>query len=151
MQCQCTIYLNIIKITEKQQEGFEIITEINQVILFLLISLLKIIDDDGNEVDNLKYDATKFGKNETKVVIPLKHLSNFWKGLNIPLINCEAEFILTWSKNCVLDDMTVKTDINPAIVAPLELELQITDTKLFVPVVTLSKENDTFRTINNRI
>ena len=38
--------------------------------------------------------------------------------------------------------MTVKTDINPAIVAPLELELQITDTKLFVPVVTLSKEND---------
>ena len=38
--------------------------------------------------------------------------------------------------------MTVKADINPAIVAPLELELQITDTKLFVPVVTLSKEND---------
>ena len=38
--------------------------------------------------------------------------------------------------------MTVKTDINPAIVAPLELELQITGTKLFVPVVTLSKEND---------
>ena len=35
-----------------------------------------------------------------KVVIPLKHLSNFWRSLNIPLINCEVELILTWSKNC---------------------------------------------------
>ena len=43
------------------------------------------------------YDANKVGKNETEVVIPLKHLSNFWKSLNIPLINCEVEFILTWS------------------------------------------------------
>ena len=33
-----------------------------------------------------------------KVVIPLKHLSNFWKNLNIPLINCEVEIILTWTK-----------------------------------------------------
>ena len=32
---------------------------------------------------------------------------------------------------------------NPAIVAPTRLELQIIDTKLYVPVVTLSKENDT--------
>ena len=31
-----------------------------------------------------------------KVVIPLKHLSNFWRSLNIPLINCEVELILTW-------------------------------------------------------
>ena len=31
-----------------------------------------------------------------KVVIPLKHLSNFWMTLNIPLINCEVELILTW-------------------------------------------------------
>ena len=37
----------------------------------------KITDDDGNEVDNPKYDANKVGKNETEVVIPLKHLSNF--------------------------------------------------------------------------
>ena len=34
------------------------------------------------------YDANKFGRNETEVVIPLKHLSNFWRTLNIPLINC---------------------------------------------------------------
>ena len=82
------------------------------------------------------YDANKVGKNETEVVIPLKHLSNFWRTLNIPLINCEIELILTWSKNCVFADMTAAN--NP----PTGLEFQVTDTKLYVPVVTLSKEND---------
>ena len=55
------------------------------------------------------YDANKVGKNETGVVIPLKHLSNF-----------EVELILTWTKNCVLVDMTVRAaqGNNPAIVAP---------------------------------
>ena len=79
-----------------------------------------------------------------KVVVPLKHLSNFWRALNIPLINCEVELILTWSKNCVLADMTVRAAQggNPAIVAPTGLEFKITDTKLYVPVVSLSKEND---------
>ena len=91
------------------------------------------------------YDANKVGKNEIEVVIPLKHLRNFWRSLNIPLINCELELILTWSKNCVLADITVRAAQggNPAIVVPLGLEFQITDTKLYVPVVTLSKENDT--------
>ena len=46
-----------------------------------------------------RYDANKVGKNETEVAILLKHLSNFFKSLNIPLINCEVELILTWSKN----------------------------------------------------
>ena len=89
------------------------------------------VDDDDDD----NYDANKVGKNETEVVIPLKHLSNFWRSLNIPLINCEVELILTWSKNCVLADMTVAN--NP----PTGLEFQITDTKLYVPVVTLSTEN----------
>ena len=95
--------------------------------------------------DEEGYDANKVGKNETEVVIPLKHLSNFWKSLNIPLINCEVELILTWSKNCVLADMTRRNaqGDNPAIVAPTGLEFKITDTKLYVLVVTLSKENDT--------
>ena len=92
------------------------------------------------------YDANKVGKNETGIVAPLKHLSNFWRTLNIPLINCEIELILTWSKNCALADMTVRAAGNnndpPAVVAPTGLEFQITDTKLYVPVVTLSKEND---------
>ena len=55
----------------------------------------KITDDDGNEVDDPNYDANKVGKNKTEIVIPLKHLSNFWRSLNILLINCELELILT--------------------------------------------------------
>ena len=58
------------------------------------------------------------------------------------MINCEVELILTWSKNCVLADMTVDADADPAIVAPSGATFKITDTKLYVPVVTLSKEND---------
>ena len=88
------------------------------------------VDDDDN------YSANKVGKKETEIVILLKYLSNFWRGLNIPLINCEVEIILTWSNNYVLADMTVAN--NP----PTGLEFQIKDTKLYVPVVTLSKEND---------
>ena len=88
------------------------------------------------------YDANKVGKNETEGVIPLKYLSNFWRSLNIPLINCEIESILIWSKNCDLVDMTENALDNPAIVVPTELEFIITDTKLFVPVVRLSEEND---------
>ena len=85
------------------------------------------------------YDANKVCTNETEVFIPLKHLSNFWKSLNIPLINCEIELILTWSKNCILADMTVDATANPAIAAPTVLEFKITDTKLRVPVVYQKK------------
>ena len=62
------------------------------------------------------------------------------------MINYEIELILTWSKSCALADMTVRAVENdndpPEIVAPTGLEFQITDTKLYVPVVTLPKEND---------
>ena len=91
------------------------------------------------------YGANKVGKNISEVVIPIKHLSNFWRALNIPLINCEVDLILTWSKTCVLADMTRRAaqGDNPAIVAPSGTTFKITYTKLNVPVVTLSKENDT--------
>ena len=104
--------------------------------------------------ESIKYKTSITGKThenndsltDVKVVIPLKYLSNFWKSLDISLINCETELILTWTKNCVLADMTVRDAGNnndpPAIVAPTGLEFQIKDTKLYVPVVTLSKEND---------
>ena len=57
--------------------------------------------DDG-------YDVNKVGKNEIETVVPLKHLSNFWRTLIIPLINCEIELGLTCSKNCALADMTAR-------------------------------------------
>ena len=45
----------------------------------------KITDNDGNKVDNPIYNANKVCKNETKIVIPLKYLSNLWRKLDIPL------------------------------------------------------------------
>ena len=97
-------------------------------------------------VGEAAYDLNRVGKNKTEIVVPLKQLSNFWRTLNIPLINCKIELILTWSKNCTLADMTARAAGNnndpPAIVAPTGLEFQITDTKLYVSSVTLSIEND---------
>ena len=87
-------------------------------------------------------------KNDVKVVAPLKHLSNFWRHLDIPLINCKFELILTWFKNCVLiDKSTREADYGANPVAyeidnPENAIFKITDVTLFVPVVTLSKEND---------
>ena len=87
-------------------------------------------------------------KNDVKIVVPLKYLSNFWRHLDIPLINCEVEPILTWFKHCVLiDKSTREADYNAdpnvyEINNPEDATFKITDVKLFVPVVTLSKEND---------
>ena len=87
-------------------------------------------------------------KNDVKIVIPLKHLSNFWKKLNIPLINYEVELILTLFKNYVLIDKLARDanfgadPIVHKIDNPESATFQIIDTKLYVPVVTLSKEND---------
>ena len=77
-----------------------------------------------NPVRNPNYDAEKAGINEIKAVIPLKHLSNSWRSPKVPLINCEVELILTWSKNCALADMTANAAANPAIVAPTGLNLK---------------------------
>ena len=112
-------------------------------------------DDPSNSLslnpESFKYKASIVGKTQenndsltnAKVVIPLKHLSNFWRALNIPLINCGVELILTWCKNYVLADMTVNEDAYPAIVAPSSPTFKMKETKLYVPVVTLSKENVT--------
>ena len=70
---------------------------------------------------------------DVEIMVPLKYLSNFWRILEMPLINCEVNLILTWSSTCVI------TNSNGAGT------FAITDTKLYVPVVTLStKENTKF-------
>ena len=51
------------------------------------------------------YDATKEGKKETEVAVPLKYLGNFWRNLDIPLINCEVSLSLTWNKDCVITSL----------------------------------------------
>ena len=65
-----------------------------------------------------------------KVVVPLIYLSNFFRSLEMPLINCEIKLNLTWKKECVLST------------AADEAAFIINDTKLYVPVVTLSKEDN---------
>ena len=56
---------------------------------------------------------------EVEIVVPLKHVSNFWRTLGMPLINSEINLILTWSENCVINrtrrEKTVGTgtDENP--------------------------------------
>ena len=95
--------------------------------------------EDGITQNNLT-------KNDVKIVVPLKHLSNFWRSLNRPLINCEIELILTWFENCVLISKATKEadyEVNPVVYEihnPENATFQITDTKLYVPVVTLSKK-----------
>ena len=97
--------------------------------------------ENGATHDNLT-------KTDVKVVVPLKHLSNFWRHLHISLINCEVELILTWFKNCVLIDKSTRGanyDADPVVYEidnPEDATFKITDVKLFVPVVSLSNEND---------
>ena len=66
-------------------------------------------------------------------MVPLKYLSNFWRTLEMPLINCGVELILTWSANCVI------ISINIANQSPTST---ITEINLYVPVVTLSTKDN---------
>ena len=66
-------------------------------------------------------------------MVPLKYLSIFWRTLEMPLINCEIELILTWSKNCVI----ICTDFNNE-----NPTFTITETNLYVPLVTLSTQDN---------
>ena len=66
-----------------------------------------------------------------QIMVPLKYLSNFWKTLEMPLINCDVSLILTWSTTCVITNSTGQGTF------------RITNTNLYVPVVTLStKDNE---------
>ena len=60
---------------------------------------------------NFKVKMTdQTGDNGTKnieIMVPLKYLSNFWRTLEMPLINCEVNLMLTWSANCAI----VSTDV----------------------------------------
>ena len=71
-------------------------------------------------------------KRNITVVVPLKYLSNFFRSLEMPLINCKIKLNLTWKKECVLS-----TDAGDAVFI-------INDTKMYVPVVTLSKKDNKY-------
>ena len=66
---------------------------------------LRIAKDAANQVNNPNFNANKSGKKKVEIFVPLKYLRNFWRTLNMPLINCEVSLILTWSENCVITSM----------------------------------------------
>ena len=43
---------------------------------------------------------------DVEIIVPLKYLSNFWKTLEMLLINCEVNLVLTWSRDCVITNST---------------------------------------------
>ena len=67
---------------------------------------------------------------DVEIIVPLKYLSNFWKTFEMPLINCEVNLIFTWLPTCVISSATGKT------------KFKITETKLYIPIVTLSTQDN---------
>ena len=61
---------------------------------------------------------------DAKIAIPIKHMSNFWRSLDMPLINCKIHLELNWTKDYVMTTIADTTS-------------KITNTKLYVPIVTL--------------
>ena len=98
-----------------------------------------IADLTADNSSSFKYKVSLLGnpvvdnniaKRSVKFVIPLKYLSNFFRSLEMPLFNCKIKLNLTWKKECVLS-----TDAGNSVFI-------INDTKIYVPVVTLSKEDN---------
>ena len=65
-------------------------------------------------------------RNGVKIAVPLKYLSNFWRSLEISLINCKVKLSFWWDPNCVLFNLGRDSTFT------------ITDAKLYVPIITLS-------------
>ena len=82
---------------------------------------------DQTAADNINGNVA--GRVDVEIMVPLKCLSNFWRTLEMPLISCEVELILDWSANCVI----IYTNIDDQVPT-----FTITETNLYVPVVTLS-------------
>ena len=99
-----------------------------------------VVFNGSNAADsfNFKIKITGYTNNNgridnVKIMVPLKYLSNFWRTLEMPLINCEVKLILTWSACCVI----IYTNVNNQVPT-----FTITETNLYVPVVTLSTQDN---------
>ena len=78
---------------------------------------------------NAVNNTNNYVKN-TKIVVPLKYLSNFWRLLEMPLINCKIHLELNWIEDCILSS------------AGNSAKFEITDAKLQVLIVTLSTKDN---------
>ena len=65
-----------------------------------------------------------------QIVVPLKYLSNFFRSLEMPLINCKLQLELNWTKNSVMSNVATASTF------------QITSTKLYVPIISLQKKDN---------
>ena len=127
----------------------------NQIVVLIIITDRINYSIKDSESFNYKTSITgKLENNEEEkeditTVVPLKYLSNFLRLLRVPLTNCEISLDLTWSKNCVLTSKATRNALsaqgdNPAVTQinnPTNAVFEIIDCKLYVPVVTLSAEN----------
>ena len=83
---------------------------------------------ENNLTDSFNFKAKMAGQTEdngtknVEIMVPIKYISNFWRTLEMPLINCEINLILTWSTFCVI----VSTNVTNQNVT-----FEITDTKLY--------------------
>ena len=57
--------------------------------------------------------AGELGKDDAEIAIPLKYLGNFWRSLDMPLINCEITLVLSWYKECVLVGRALRNAPDP--------------------------------------
>ena len=79
-----------------------------------------------NNSSSFKYKSSFItNRNSVKIVIPVKYLSNFWRSLEMPLNNCKVKVSLKWYENGIFSR------------AGTAATFAITDTKRYVPVVTL--------------
>ena len=87
---------------------------------------------DVNAANGILKDAT--------IAVPLKCLTNFWKSLEMPLISYKVELKLRWTKHCILSSAgTGNANGNNN---GNNIFFSIKDTKLYVPVVTLSERDN---------
>ena len=100
-----------------------------------------------NNVPSFKYKANLIGntetngtKNEVKIAVPLKYLSNFWRSSEMPMINCKVELSLNWIENCVLATAAIGAGATATGVD--SATFIVTDTKHYVPIVTLLAEDN---------
>ena len=108
----------------------------NQIIVFDVNN----VTDSFNFKVKITGQTGNDGTKDVEIMVPLKYLSNFWRTLEMSLINCEVNLILTWSSTCVL--IAIGHQSQAATFA-------ITDTKLYVPVVTLSTQKSGFKRVIN--
>ena len=89
------------------------------------------------------YDANKEGTQTIELAIPLKYLGNFWRALKMLLNSCEVSLELKWNKKCVITSLKRRqVEARPTNNAPKGATLAINDCKLYIPVVTLSKDDE---------